>query len=212
MSNKLKRVLKYYSDMAASINYHSKNGAMNTNAMKKELKSVQKTISELYAVNNAEQKNVQNIKNTLDEELRQIKDILRFDTGANNVKFSIVTATYNSGEYLSDYFFSMVKQKKVNIQENLEIIIVDDGSTDNTASIVEKWQEHSPLNIKYIYQENKGQSEARNLGLKYITNDWVTFIDSDDFISPNYFYNISRNILEHNEELYVLPWKFHFEK
>lgn len=111
--------------------------------------------------------------------------------------FSIVTATYNCSKYLDKYFKSILTN---NYDLNkIELIIVDDGSTDDTKEIINCWIMKYPNNIKYIYQENQGQSIARNKGLEYVKNEWVTFIDSDDFISENYFkevvnaINISKN-------------------
>ena len=65
--------------------------------------------------------------------------------------------------------------------------MVDDGSPDTSAEIIKKWQKKFPENIIYIKKENGGQASARNLGMKYVKSDWVTFIDPDDFIQYDYF-------------------------
>lgn len=245
MQNKIKNMLQYYSDMMASVNYHSKNGATNANIIKKDVKLINNTLKNLEKSNKSnnaslirllksqnENMTINNSKlsELLDVQCEYIANNDKFDTllkgqsidmqnkeslevmnTSREMKFSIVTAAYNSERYLPDYFLSIVKQKDFDVENDLEIIIVDDGSIDNTAGIVNTWIENSNLNIKYIYQKNKGQSEARNEGLKAISNEWVTFIDSDDFISDNYFYNIKKNIIKYDEDLYVLPWEFYFE-
>ena len=101
-------------------------------------------------------------------------------------QYTVVSAVYNVDKYLDDYFESLISQN-LNFINNIYLILVDDGSTDNSAQIIKKWQKKYPKNINYIYKENGGQASARNLGLEYVTTDWVTFIDPDDFVDPNYF-------------------------
>ena len=100
--------------------------------------------------------------------------------------YSIVTAAYNVERYIDDYFNSLVNQT-LSFEKNIDVIIVDDGSVDGTARKVAEWMEKYPANIRYIYQSNAGQGAARNNGLAYARNEWVTFIDMDDFVSHNYF-------------------------
>lgn len=125
---------------------------------------------------------------------------------ANNKKinqghysYSVVSAVYNSALYLDDYFKSFAKQN-LNFKNNIQLILVDDGSKDNSAAIIKKWQTKYPQNIKYIYKENGGQASARNIGLNYVNSDWVTFIDSDDFLSQNYFSSVDE-LLSQNSHL-----------
>lgn len=101
-------------------------------------------------------------------------------------QYTVVSAVYNVGRYLEDYFESLVKQR-LDFKKHIQIILVDDGSTDNSADIIKKWQKKYPNNITYIYKQNGGQASARNIGLQNVKSGWVTFIDSDDFVSPDYF-------------------------
>lgn len=110
-------------------------------------------------------------------------------------KYSIISAVYNIARYLDTYFESIVNQT-IDFKESIEIILVDDGSVDHSADVIKKWASLYPLNIRYLYQKNAGQGAARNLGLKYARNEWVTFIDADDFIALNYFEKIDESILE----------------
>lgn len=116
--------------------------------------------------------------------------------------FTIVSACYNVEKYLDDYFSSIVGQS-LNFKKQIQIICVDDGSSDNTATIIKKWQKKYPNNISYIYQENKGQSSARNLGLESVKTEWVTFIDPDDFIDFSYF-RLVDDILSKDSEIALL--------
>lgn len=98
------------------------------------------------------------------------------------MKLSIVSPAYNVGQYLPNYFNSIFSQ---NIDvDHLEVILVDDGSTDNTKEVVEDYINKYP-NFIYIYQENQGQSVARNNGLKRATGDLIWYVDSDDEVSEN---------------------------
>ena len=105
-------------------------------------------------------------------------------TGKN--QYTIVSAVYNVEKYLDDFFSSLTKQR-LNFKKHIQVILVDDGSSDKSAKVIQKWQQKFPQNIRYFHKENGGQSSARNLGLQYVETEWVTFIDPDDFVSPNYF-------------------------
>ncbi|CAM4058148.1 glycosyltransferase [Campylobacter armoricus] len=109
-------------------------------------------------------------------------------------RYTIVSAVYNVEKYLDDFFNSIINQR-LDFKANIFMILVDDGSTDNSANIIKKYQKKYPKNIVYIYKENGGQASARNLGLKYMQENeyktpWVTFTDPDDFLDINYFYSI----------------------
>ena len=113
-------------------------------------------------------------------------------------KYTVVSACYNVSLYLDDFFRSMVKQT-IGFRDNIYLIMVDDGSTDDTPEIIKKWADKYPNNITYIYKENGGQATARNLGLKFVKTPWVTFTDPDDFLNDIYFENID-NFLKSSKE------------
>ena len=113
-------------------------------------------------------------------------------------KFTVVSAVYNTGRYLECFFESFEKQK-LSFKNNIKLIMVDDGSTDESSSLIKKWVRKYPKNIKYIYKENGGQSSARNLGLKYVDTKWVTFIDPDDFVDSQFFFNIDNYISKNSD-------------
>lgn len=106
--------------------------------------------------------------------------------------FTVVSAVYNIDPYLDDFFTSLFTQTIK--QNNLRIIMVDDGSTDESAEVIKRWQQQWPGAILYLKKENGGQASARNYGLNYVETEWVTFIDPDDFVSRDYFEHVDRAI------------------
>lgn len=129
-----------------------------------------------------------------------------------NFHYTVVSAVYNTGKYLDDYFSSLVHQS-LNFKKHIYLILVDDGSTDNSAEIIEKWRKKHPNNIMYLYKENGGIASARNLGLQAVKTEWVTFIDSDDKIGVNYFKEIDKVLSsERNIGLAVGNLYFYFEQ
>lgn len=127
-------------------------------------------------------------------------------------QYSVVSAVYNVGKYLDDYFTSLTKQS-LDFKKHIHLILVDDGSTDNSATIIKKWQKKYPKNIHYIYKENGGIASARNLGMQHVKTKWVTFIDSDDFVHPDYFKIVDDAISQNDSiKLAVGNLKFYFEE
>ena len=111
-------------------------------------------------------------------------------------RYTVVSAIYNVEKYLEAYFKSFIIQS-LGFEEHIHLILVDDGSTDNSAEIIKKWQERFPNNITYIQKENGGQASARNLGIDYAKNEWITFVDPDDFLDYRYFEEVD-SFLEKN--------------
>ena len=104
-------------------------------------------------------------------------------------KISIIVPIYNSETYLRRCLISLINQK----YNNLEIILVNDGSTDNSLSICKEY-EKKDSRIKLINQLNKGVAHTRNIGLDVATGDYITFVDSDDFIDKNMYSELIENI------------------
>ena len=96
----------------------------------------------------------------------------------SNVFFSVIVPVYNVSEYLEKCVDSIVDQNF----EDFEIILVDDGSTDNSAQICKNYAEKFEK-IKYCHKENGGLSSARNFGIEKSTGDYLLFVDSDDFLT-----------------------------
>ncbi len=113
-------------------------------------------------------------------------------------KISIIIPIYNRESYLDRCISSVLNQKDI----SSEIILVDDGSTDGSLSICEKYAaEHS--NIRIIHKENGGISSARNAGLDTVTGDYIFFLDSDDCL-VNDSLNVMQKELESHDVDYVI--------
>ena len=100
----------------------------------------------------------------------------------NSVLISVIIPAFNAEKYIAKCVESIMK----NSYKNLEIIIVNDGSRDDTLSIAEDLKK-SDSRISVVNQENGGVSRARNNGLDIAKGEYVAFIDSDDYISEDYF-------------------------
>lgn len=97
---------------------------------------------------------------------------------------SIITPCYNGEDYLNRYFESILQQT----YKNIEIIFINDGSTDNTESIAKSYEQRirsKGYKYIYIYQENQGQAAAINQGLKLVNGEFLTWPDADDTMEPN---------------------------
>lgn len=104
---------------------------------------------------------------------------------------SVIIPVYNVEKYLEQCLDSVINQ---NLQD-IEIICVDDGSTDNSPSILEKFSSKDNR-IKIFSKENGGQASARNLGIKKAKGKYIAFVDSDDFIKEDMFvklYDVAEN-------------------
>ncbi|SEL73328.1 Glycosyltransferase involved in cell wall bisynthesis [Butyrivibrio sp. ob235] len=104
---------------------------------------------------------------------------------------SIIIPVYNVEKYFNECIESVVKQS----YRNIEIIIIEDGSSDSSVSICDNWAENDSR-ITVIHQEHKGVSGARNVGLDRAKGDYICFVDSDDYVTDNYIEDFVRKIEE----------------
>lgn len=98
------------------------------------------------------------------------------------VKYSVIVPIYNSEKTLSRCIDSLVRQGRNDVQ----IILVNDGSTDHTEEIALQYAEKYP-GIDYLFQKNAGVSCARNVGIEHARGTYITFVDSDDYVANDYF-------------------------
>ncbi|EOI5729017.1 glycosyltransferase [Cronobacter malonaticus] len=106
---------------------------------------------------------------------------------------SVVVAVYNGEAFLNQFFECLAAQKIT----DLEVIIVNDGSTDSSMSIVEEWRRHFPAMI-VLEQENQGVSVARNTGLAAASGQYLSFPDIDDFFRPGMYQRLLELALKNN--------------
>ena len=104
---------------------------------------------------------------------------------------SIVIPAYNSEKYIEKNLMFLSRQTS----NNFEVIVVDDGSTDNTCEVSEACLENFKINHRVIRcEENRGQSVARNIGINYSRGKYILFLDSDDFAENNLVQILERNM------------------
>ena len=118
--------------------------------------------------------------------------------GEYQYKFSVIMPIYNTEKYIEEAIDSVVNQT-IGFRENIQIILVNDGSTDNSKEICMKYVRNYPENIVYVEQENAGVSAARNNGIKYIRGKYTNFLDSDDKWDINAFKTVY-DFFEKNKE------------
>lgn len=125
-------------------------------------------------------------------------------------KFAVVSAVYNVGRYLDDFFAAMDKQTCDHSM--IEVILVDDGSTDESPSRLQDWATATDYSVTILTKTNGGQASARNLGLDAVTAEWVTFIDPDDTVADDYFALVDTSIrAQPKTELVICHLMDHFE-
>ncbi|EFM31868.1 glycosyltransferase [Streptococcus mitis] len=113
-------------------------------------------------------------------------------------KITVIVPVYNIENYLNKCLDSLINQT----YKNLEIIVVNDGSTDNSGKICQEYAKKDNR-IVYIEKENGGLSDARNAGLDRLTGSYVTFVDSDDWIELDYVETLYKKISEYQADIAV---------
>lgn len=124
-------------------------------------------------------------------------------------KISVVIPVYNVELYLRETIESVIKQD-IGFKENVQIILVNDGSTDDSEIICKEYQRRYPDNVWYVYQENAGVSVARNTGMDYVQGEYVNFLDSDDKWSLDAFSTVYDFFEQHRNEVNLVSCKQEF--
>ena len=121
-------------------------------------------------------------------------------------KVSVIVPIYNVEKYLEKCINSLLSQTL----EDIQIILVNDGSKDNSGNIAKEYEQNNKDRVIYVEKENGGLSDARNYGLKYATGDFIAFLDSDDYIEKNAYEEMYNKAIEDNGD-YVecdFIWEF----
>lgn len=116
-------------------------------------------------------------------------------------KVSIIIPVYNGEKYLIKCLNNVVEQTLRDIQ----IIVIDDGSTDNSLNIIKKYSKKYP-NIQYQTKKNEGQAVARNIGIEMAEGEFITFIDSDDYVEKDMLEKMYNNAIENNADIVVCDY------
>ena len=123
--------------------------------------------------------------------------------------FSVVIPCFNVEDYIVEAVDSVINQT-LDFERFIEIILVDDGSSDGTVDICREFVEKYPNNIRLLHQENGGQASARNLGLKYVSGKYVNFLDSDDILMENTLLNAYEFFEKHYDEIDLVAFPMYF--
>ena len=122
--------------------------------------------------------------------------------------FTIISAVYNAEKYIDELMQSLIDQT-IGF-ENIQVILVNDGSKDDSLSVCKKYEELYPENVKVIDKENGGVSSARNAGLEYIEGKYLNFIDSDDKFSIDTLEKVYKFFEKYQEQTDVVNIPFEY--
>lgn len=120
----------------------------------------------------------------------------------NEEKISVIVPIYNAAKFLDKCLKSILSQT----YQNLEIILINDGSTDNSLEICETYKK-TDERIKLFSKENSGVSSSRNIGIENATGKYVIFIDADDYIEQNMFELLSKDLFDFNVDMSICGYK-----
>lgn len=122
------------------------------------------------------------------------------------MKVSVIVPMYNVESYITQCLDSLKQQTLA----SMEVILVDDGCTDGTVSIVKSYLERYPERFQLIQKENGGLSDARNTGIPYAKGEYLAFLDSDDFVEPT-FYEKMANKMDEGYDVVVTDIEYYYE-
>lgn len=117
----------------------------------------------------------------------------------NKCKVSIIVPVYGVEKYIDKCLNSLVKQSL----KEIEVIVVNDGTKDNSQKIVDKYVKKYPDKIKSYIKENGGQGSARNYGLKKASGEYIGYVDSDDFVEKDMYKKLYNKAKENNYDIVV---------
>ena len=120
-------------------------------------------------------------------------------------KLSVIIPVFNAEDYIKESLDSLVNQS-LGIA-NIEVIIVNDNSSDNTLKIITKYLDKYPSFKLITNKTNLGPGESRNIALREVTSDYVTYLDADDFISQNAYEDCLNKIEEFKADLLIYNWE-----
>lgn len=115
-----------------------------------------------------------------------------------NPLISVIIPVYNVSDYLRQCLDSVIAQT----YKNLEIILIDDGSTDESGRICDKYAQHDER-IRVLHKENRGVSSARNIGIDQAKAKYLCFVDADDIILPDYVLYLYRLLITHQADISI---------
>lgn len=131
----------------------------------------------------------------------------QFNNLQEKIDISIIIPVYNIENFLRQCIESVINQTL----KTIEIILIDDGSTDNSGNICDEYAK-SDNRIVVIHQKNKGASYARNVGLKIAKGEWVTFVDSDDWVENDLYEVAMKELNEKQADVFMFNYYNNYPK
>ena len=125
----------------------------------------------------------------------------------DNIAVSVVVPVYNVEKYIDKCLNSLVNQTL----KNIEIIVVNDGSPDNSSKIIEKYENKYPNLIKSYVKENGGLSDARNFGIEKCSGEYIAFLDSDDYVNYDMYEKLYKKAVSKNFDVVVCDTLYDYE-
>lgn len=116
-------------------------------------------------------------------------------------KVSVIIPVFNSDSYIKKCLDSILNQTL----DNIEVILIDDGSTDDSLQIIQQYSKKYS-NIKYKSKKNEGQAIARNIGIEMATGEFICFVDSDDYIENNMLEMLYKDAIKNNSDIVVCDY------
>lgn len=124
-----------------------------------------------------------------------------------SISVSVIVPVYNVEEYLDQCLSSLVNQTL----QSIEIIVVNDGTKDNSQSIIDRFVEQYPNKIKSLVKDNGGLGDARNFGILYASGEYIGFIDSDDYVHPKMYEKMYQLAQAENSDLVLCDLQYFYE-
>ena len=123
------------------------------------------------------------------------------------MKVSVIVPVFNVEKYIDKCLNSLVNQTL----NDIEIIVVNDGSPDNSQKIIDRYAKKFPKKIKSFIKENGGLSSARNYGLKHAKGEFISFVDSDDWLDLDALFNMYTLAVKNNSDVVICDMVDHYE-
>ena len=120
---------------------------------------------------------------------------------------SVIIPAYNLENYISRTLDSILAQT----YNDIEIIVVNDGSNDNTGNIIDKYAKENPGKVNAIHIENSGVTKARSAGIREAQGDWIGFVDGDDIIEPDMYEHLLNNAIQYNADISHCGYRMVFD-
>ena len=122
----------------------------------------------------------------------------KIEQGEHEPLICVIVPIYKVEAYLDRCICSIVEQT----YQNLEILLIDDGSPDRCPELCDAWAQRDPR-IRVIHKKNGGLSDARNAGIEVAKGEWLSFVDSDDYIMPQMYQRLLSVCLENQADIAV---------